>query len=73
MKICSEEPYIGELHAVPTKFGNKLLSFHYLKNAIALVFQLMMKLLIHVIHLKAVRVEGTSLLRESFHTFLIKK
>ena len=73
MKICSEEPYIGELHAVPTKFGNKLLSFHYLKNAISLVFQLMMKLLIHVIHLKAVRVEGTSSTRKFPHIFEKKK
>ena len=32
MKIWVEEPYIGELHAVPTKFRNKLLSFHYLKK-----------------------------------------
>ena len=35
MKIWVEEPYIGELHAVPTKFRNKLLSFHYLKKPIA--------------------------------------
>ena len=35
MEIWVEEPYIGELHAVPTKFRNKLLSFHYLKKAIA--------------------------------------
>ena len=35
MKIWVEEPYIGELHAVPTKFRNKLLSCHYLKKAIA--------------------------------------
>ena len=32
VKILKEEPYIGELHAVPTKFRNKLLSFHYLKK-----------------------------------------
>ena len=36
------------------------------------VFQLMMKLMIHVTHLKAVRVESTSLLRESLHKFLKK-
>ena len=36
------------------------------------VFQLMMKLLIRVIHLQAVWVKGTSLLRESFRTFLKK-
>ena len=35
VKIWDEEPYIGEPHAVPTKFRNKLLSFHYLKKAIA--------------------------------------
>ena len=35
VKIWVEEPYIGELHEVPTKFRNKLLSFHYLKKAIA--------------------------------------
>ena len=35
VKIWDEEPYIGESHAVPTKFRNKLLSFHYLKKAIA--------------------------------------
>ena len=31
VKIWNEEPCIGELHAVPTKFRNKLFSFHYLK------------------------------------------
>ena len=35
VKIWVQEPYIGELHAVPTKFRNKLLSCHYLKKAIA--------------------------------------
>ena len=35
VKIWDEEPYIGELHAVPTKFRNKLLLLHYLKKAIA--------------------------------------
>ena len=35
VKIWVEEPYIGELHAVPTKCRNKLLSFHYLKKEIA--------------------------------------
>ena len=35
VKILVEEPYIGELYAVPTKFRNKLLSWHYLKKAIA--------------------------------------
>ena len=35
MKIWIEEPHIGELHAVPTKFRNKLLLFHCLKNALA--------------------------------------
>ena len=36
MKIWVEEPYIGEFHAVPTKFRNKLLfSFHYPKKVIA--------------------------------------
>ena len=35
MKIWVKEPYIGELHTVPTKFRNKFLSFHYLKKAIA--------------------------------------
>ena len=95
VKMWDEEPYIGELHAVPTKFRNKFLSFHHLKKPVVqiyerennliqrvfiltwfslwsihnkLVFQLMMKLLIRVIHLKAVRVEGTPLLRESFRT-----
>ena len=34
------------------------------------VIQLMMKSLIRVIHLKAVRVKGTALLQESFRTFL---
>ena len=37
------------------------------------VIQLMMKSLIRVIHLKAVRVKVTSLLREGFRTFLKKK
>ena len=32
VKIWVEEPYIGKLHAVPTKFRNKLLSFHCLKK-----------------------------------------
>ena len=35
VKIWVEEPHIGELHAVPPKFSNKLLSCHYLKKAIA--------------------------------------
>ena len=35
MKLWDEEPYVWELHAVPTKLRNKLLSFHYLKKAIA--------------------------------------
>ena len=35
VKIGVEEPYIGELHVVRTKFRNKLLSSHYLKIAIA--------------------------------------
>ena len=35
VKIWDEKPYIGEVHAVPTKFRNKLLSFHHLKQAIA--------------------------------------
>ena len=35
VKIWVEELYIGELHAVPTKFRNKLLSFHCLKKAVA--------------------------------------
>ena len=38
-KICVKnwivEPYTGKLHAVPTKFRYKLLSFHYLKKEIA--------------------------------------
>ena len=34
VKIWDEEPYIGELYAVPTKFRNKFLSFHYLIKAI---------------------------------------
>ena len=34
MEIWVEEPGIGKLHAVPAKFRNKLLSFHYLKKAI---------------------------------------
>ena len=34
MEIWVEEPCIGKFHAVPTKFRNKLLSFHYLKKAI---------------------------------------
>ena len=34
MEIWVEEPYLGELHAVATKFRNKFLSFHYLKKAI---------------------------------------
>ena len=33
VKMWDEEPCIEELHAVPTKFRNKLLSFHYLKKA----------------------------------------
>ena len=32
VKIWNEKPYIGEFHAVTTKFRNKLLSFHYLKK-----------------------------------------
>ena len=32
VKTWVEEPSIWELHAVPTKFRNKLLSFHYLKK-----------------------------------------
>ena len=35
VKTWIEEPYIGDLHAIPTKFTNKLLSFHYRKIAIA--------------------------------------
>ena len=35
VKIWVDEPNIGGLHAVPTKFRNKLLSFHFLKKAIA--------------------------------------
>ena len=35
VKIWDDEPYIGELHAVPTTFRNELLSFHYLKKTIA--------------------------------------
>ena len=35
VKIWDEEPYIGELHAVPIKFKNKWLSFHQLKIATA--------------------------------------
>ena len=35
VRIWNEEPYIGKLHAVLTKFRNKFLSFHYLKKAIA--------------------------------------
>ena len=33
MEIWVEESYIGKLHAVPTKFRNKLLSFHCLKKS----------------------------------------
>ena len=39
VKIWDEEPYIGELHAVPTKFKNKLLSFHYLKKPIVQIYE----------------------------------
>ena len=35
MKIWDEEPYTGEPYAVTTKFRNKLISFYYLKKAIA--------------------------------------
>ena len=35
VKTWVEEPYIGDLHVVPTKFRNKLLSFHYRKIAVA--------------------------------------
>ena len=35
VKIWDEESYIGKLPAVTPKFRNKLLSFHYLKKAIA--------------------------------------
>ena len=35
VKTWVEEPYIGELHAVPTKFRNELPSFHYQKIEIA--------------------------------------
>ena len=34
-KAWVKEPYIGDLHAIPTKCRNKLLSFHYRKIAIA--------------------------------------
>ena len=85
VKIWVEELYIGEFHAVPRKFRNKFPSFYYLKKAMAknsereikLASQLahqqavcLIKLLIHVIDLKAVRVEGTSLLQRRFpHIF----
>ena len=35
MKTWDEESYIEELHVIPTKFRNKLLSFHCRKIAIA--------------------------------------
>ena len=35
VKISVEETFIGELHAVPMKFRNKLHSFHYLNKAVA--------------------------------------
>ena len=35
VKIWVEKPHIEELHAIPTKFRNKLLSFYYRKTAIA--------------------------------------
>ena len=34
VKTWIKEPYIGDLHAIPTKFRNNLLSFHYRKIAI---------------------------------------
>ena len=35
VKICVEESFAGDLHAIPTKFRNKLISFHYREIAIA--------------------------------------
>ena len=35
VKIWDEETDIGQIHAVPTKFRDTLLSFHYLKKTIA--------------------------------------
>ena len=34
VKTWSDKSYIEELHAIPTKFKNKLLLFHYRKIAI---------------------------------------
>ena len=45
VKVWYEEPYIGEIHAVPTKFRNKLLSFHYLKKGIAQNYEREIKLI----------------------------
>ena len=39
VKMWDEEPYIGELHAVPTKFRNKFLSFHHLKKPVVQIYE----------------------------------
>ena len=65
VKIWDEEPYIGGLHAVPTKFRNILLSFHSLKKATAQNYEREINLIqkAHIFY---------ALLRESFRTFLKK-